>query len=129
MLASINKSRLPKGLSYALKSSMILGVIEETERETTLSYVIQTEPGMILSAHYWFPNKNNPHDRIYITSGAVKSTDRLMAVGLLEDRAIPEFKRWLAKILTLPSNSTERTKDFYFRAELVDGSLNMERTP
>ena len=100
----IEKSKLPKGLSYPLKSSALAGALESAGIFVNV-HLIYCINNSLFEAFYWLPNANVEHDRFYIRTGSVSSQSSANAKNHIESVVIPEFIEWANYILSLPSNS------------------------
>src|SRR5688500_16704966 len=100
---TIEKPKLKKGLSYALKTSILKDAIEESGIDCNIDlnywspYDIHVGE-TILECHYWLPNENVDYDRFYVRAGTVKSENRKVAQELLKEKVIPKFIDWISKI-------------------------------
>jgi hypothetical protein len=130
MRFTIEKPKLQKGLSYALKTSILKEAIEATGIDCNIDldywnpYRIPVGE-TILECHYWLPNENVDYDRFYIRAGTVKSENRKIAQELLKDEVIPQFIDWLSKIKSLPENSTKLKHNMYFNSVFKDNSVEI----
>ena len=89
----IEKQKLPKGFSYALKSSMIVRAFEES-KITIDTHLIYSISEIFFDAHYWIPNKNVDYYRFYVRAGHVQSARRKEAMIYMQQSVIPEFIEW-----------------------------------
>jgi hypothetical protein len=113
----IEKSSLPKGMSSALKSSVLVRALSEAgiELDTEL---IHGSGGIFFDAHFWPPNQNVSYERLYVRAGAVQASASREARAYIEDSVVPEFVAWVKNILALPSNSPVRREQQYFVREM-----------
>ncbi|MBX3416875.1 MAG: hypothetical protein KF851_04665 [Pirellulaceae bacterium] len=118
MIDSISKPKLPKGLSYVLKTSQLENALRDAgiDCHVDLVYWVPQSGGSILEAQYWLPNENVAYPRVYLRTGAVLSNARLPASEALLNRAIPQFVAWLKGILDLPDDSSALQGTLYFNA-------------
>ncbi|MCP4214259.1 MAG: hypothetical protein GY765_06360 [bacterium] len=114
----IDKQKLPKGCSYALKTSMMEKAFAENEI-TTHTHLIYSMSKIFFHAYYWLPNPNIDYFRFYIRVGHVQSSRRREALQYMQDSVIPEFIRWAKEMVSLPSNSTGLSKELEFRRDFT----------
>lgn len=109
----IEKSPLPKGMSYVLKSSVLERALSEAgiELDTTL---IHGPGGIFFDAHFWPPNQNVAHERLYVRAGAVQASVAREARAYIDSSVVPEFVAWVKSILALPNNAPVRREQQYF---------------
>lgn len=110
----IEKSRIPKGMSYVLRSSSLEAAMQEAALniDTTL---VHGAGEIFFDAHYWPPHANAPRERLYVRAGAIEASRAREARAFVEETVIPDLVRWLGMILALPANSPERRErqEFY----------------
>jgi hypothetical protein len=114
----IEKQKLPKGFSYALKTSMLERAFIET-KITIDTHLIYSNSEIFFDAHYWIPNKNVDYYRFYIRAGHVQSGRRKEAMIFMKNIVIPEFIEWAKELVSLPENSTKLSDDLYFRRDFT----------
>ncbi len=131
MIDSISKPKLPKGLSYVLKTSQLENALRDAgiDCHVDLVYWVPQSGGSILEAHYWLPNENVAYPRVYLRTGAVLSNARLPASEALLNRAIPQFVAWLQRILDLPDGSPALQATLYFNATYCDNDIAIADRP
>ena len=115
---NIKKEKIPKGFSYALKSSMIVEAFEENSisTDTSLNYY---HSSIFFHAHYWLPNQNVDYCRFYICASSIKSDKRQEALRYLSSCVIPEFIVWAKESISLSDRSTKLLKEIYFRKDFT----------
>ncbi len=121
MEVHVTKDKLPKGLSYPLKTGALVTALEHANITLDCSLSYQARPG-VLTAHFWPPNPNVPYERLYLTVGAVTS---LTAEGEREhmmDRALPALVSWIKSILAEPVHSPVRREAQLFSAPSAGAS-------
>lgn len=122
----IEKSRLPKGMSYVLRSSVLehalssAGIMLET-------YLVHT-PGQTPGCAFFYadfcpPNPNVAHERLYVQAGAAPSARSHEVRQYIECSVIPEFVAWVEGILALPINSPVRREGQRFSRVVPEQSL------
>jgi len=110
----IDKDKIPKGSSFALKSSILLKAFEKSKITTETHLCFINNNKILFDAHYWLPNKNVDYFRFYIRTGVVPSNRRKEAKEFLEKEVIPEFIEWAVNLINLPGNSTKLLTEKYF---------------
>ena len=109
----IEKSKLPKDLSYPLKSSVLENSLESAGIDVNI-HLLYKGSHQFFEAFYWLPNENVDYDRFYIRTGAVKSSDVRKAKAYMENQVIPEFIKWANEIVKLPNNSPKLQEKLHF---------------
>lgn len=98
--------KLPKGHSYPLRPSLLEAALERA------SIVIDTHlirsPGDLFDAHFWPPNENVPHERLYVRAGSVPVAMAATERERIETVTIPSIVRWLSDILAQEHKSPIR---------------------
>lgn len=119
----IEKPRLPKGLSYVLKASMLEEALERAgiDCHVELRYWTPQAEGSVLEAHYWLPNEHVDHARVHVRAGAVSSAESAAAQQALEVEMLPAFIAWLSGVLALPAGSPLLHGEPYFNASFAGG--------
>lgn len=125
MIDSVSRPKLPKGLSYALKTSQLAQALADAgiDCHVDLVYWVPQGGGSILEGAYWPPNENVPHLRIYVRAGVVPSALRQAAAEALRVTALPQFICLLGMILALPEDSPALAGSPYFNASYTAGGL------
>ncbi len=100
----IEKGKIPKGLSFVLKSSMLEKSLKIAKIDTNV-HLIYDPRHSFFEAFYWLPNENVPYERFYIRTGAVDAHIAKEAREYMVNRVLPEFITWAEEINRLPSNS------------------------
>ncbi|MDB6024209.1 MAG: hypothetical protein JWM68_432 [Verrucomicrobiales bacterium] len=126
-----SKDKLPKGLSYVLKTSQLERALLDAgiDCEVSLNYWIPQSGSSILQGMYWLPNENVSHARVYVRAGVVPSASRAAASEALVSSGLPRFIDWLQAILALPENSSGLHGTLYFNAEYTGGGLIVTNKP
>jgi hypothetical protein len=124
-MIKIEKPKLPKGLSYALKTSILQAALDEARIEcyVHLSYWRPQTGFSVLDAQYWLPSQNVPYPRVYLRAGVVPSSHHRAASDAMEKNILPAFTAWLSRILALPENSPVLHSEPYFNAEYDNGKI------
>jgi hypothetical protein len=114
----IEKQKLPKGYSYAIKTSIIKNAFEENNI-TTDTKLIYSISKIFFDAHYWIPNHNRDYYSFYIRVGHVQSDRRQEAVLFMQNTVIPEFIAWAKDLVFLPDDSTKLLGNLYFSRDFT----------
>ena len=114
----IEKQKLPKGLSYALKSSLLEEAFKENKIKTD-THLVFSISDIFFDAHYWLPNENIDYHRFYIRTGHVQSEKRKEATMFMQESVMPEFIKWAKELVSLPENSTKLSESLYFRRDFT----------
>ena len=124
-MIEIEKPKLPKGLSYALKTSLLQATLEEAQIDcyVHLNYWRPQTGCSVLEAEYWLPNQNVPYPRVYIRAGVVPSSHHKAASDAIAKNILPAFTEWLLRILALPENSPVLHSKPYFNAAYDNGEV------
>jgi hypothetical protein len=127
----ISRPKLPRGLSYVLKTSQLIQVLTDARIDChiDLVYWAPQSGNSVLEGTYWLPNENVPYPRVYVRAGAVASASRAAASEALRAKALPDFVRWLREILSLPKGSTRLSEPPYFNATFVAEELMIANRP
>lgn len=104
----ITKSKLPKGFTYPLKSSLLKNSLEAAGISLPVTLRYETNAELVV-ASYFFPRTWEDYEKIHINSGSVKSRDSVQAREHLDNIVIPEFIVWLNGNLKSPDNSSKYT--------------------
>lgn len=125
----IEKTRLPKGLAYALKASMLEAALERAgiDCHVEVRFWMPQEGGSVLEAHYWLPNEHVDHPRVHVRAGAVASTERAAAQAAVEEEILPAFIAWLTGVLALPAGSPLLHGEPAFNAVFAGGQAAVTR--
>ena len=119
----IVKDRLPKGLGYPLKSSVLQAAMEAAgvQTEATLfkhsGSFWQTRP--LFHASFSPPGQlvDNQEEVLWIGCRAVPADVCHDARSALEGQIIPSFIEWITKLEALPSNSPIRRETQRFERD------------
>ncbi len=109
----IEKSPLPKGMSYVLKSSVLEHALSEAGIELD-TQLIHGSRGIFFDAYFWPSNQNVAQERLYVRAGVVQASAAREARAYIDGSVVPEFVAWVKSILALPNNSPVRREQQYF---------------
>ena len=125
----IEKPRLPKGLSYVVRTSVLEAELERAgiDCPVELRYWTPQAGGSVLEAHYWLPNEHVPNARVHVRAGVVASAERGEAEQALEQEILPAFIAWLAGVLALPAGSPLLHAGPCFNASFAGGRADITR--
>lgn len=112
----IEREKLPKGMSYPLKSSLLEESLRQAGIETATGLRIGPGHGFF-SASFWPPNANVGHERFHVTSGAVSTEIAYRARQQMNSEVIPGFIAWAKALLALPLNSPKRREPSHYWAD------------
>lgn len=78
---TVEKPKLRKGWSYVLKSSLLQEALDQAQIvcHVDLKFWTPQSGNSVLEAHYWLPNANIDHPRVYLRAGVVPSAERQAA--------------------------------------------------
>ena len=112
----IEKPKLPKGMSYPLKSSRF----EEALAAADISISVHLIHGSRSSfeAFFWPPIQVE-YERPYVRSGMVSAVDGRRARRWVDEGVIPELVTWLSKILALDARAPARMQEQSFSRSLL----------
>lgn len=99
-------AKLPKGQSYPLKPSTLEAAL--TDAGISINVHLIRSPGDLFDAHFWPPNENVFHERLYVRAGSVRAEHAAKARLKTETVMIPDLVRWIAGILAQDRNSPVR---------------------
>ena len=130
MQFEVEKPKTWKGLSYALKTSLLKEAVEAAGLDCNIILRYWTPQAVlggdtILECFYWLPNANVAYDRFYIRAGTVKSEKRKAAQDLLIEKVIPKFIAWMLKIKSLPPDTAKLKHNLYFNAVFEDDRVKI----
>ncbi|MBE9597980.1 hypothetical protein [Pedobacter sp. MC2016-24] len=130
---TVNKPKVPKGLSYIIKSSQLKALFEELKLDIDVSvnYSVSKEgpEGIrVFECLYWLPNMNVSYDRLYITIGTVNISNK-EKISILLKELFPKFKEWILFLLSQPENSTLIKHDSYIRANFINDEFVLKSEP
>jgi hypothetical protein len=125
----IEKPKLPKGLGYPLKTSLLQGALREVHVtcDVLLRYWTPQTGTSVFEAEYWLPNENRPAT-LFVRAGSLRQPDVNPARAQLETVVLPEFGTWFARVLNLPEGSTLLSRNLRFDARYEAGVLLVEKT-
>jgi hypothetical protein len=113
---NIEKARLPKTLSYPVRTSQIEAALAEASvsLDTQLIFSISK---IFFDAHFWPASRRIPHERLYIRVGAVKAAEAHAARLFMTQHALPSMVSWISEVLGLSTASPSRNTEHYFRQD------------
>lgn len=119
MVINISKPKTWKGLSYVLKSSLLINELELNGMDCYVDLNFWTPQQnnrpewSLIEAEYWLPNSNVDYGRFYIRTGVVPSPDRKVAENIFINEVLLQLVKWMKIQVTIPVNSTNRPGMFY----------------
>lgn len=99
-------AKLPKGERYPLKPTVLESALFAAGIDIAAS--LDRSPGALFDAHFWPPNDNVPHERLYVRAGSVPATEADEARQRIEAVTLPTLVRWIGEILAQDRNSPIR---------------------
>lgn len=99
-------AKLPKGHSYPLKRTALEAALARAGISIDLHLI--RSPGKLFDAHFWPPNHDVPHERLYVRAGSVPTERAAEARDRMETVVIPSLVEWIADILAQDRNSPVR---------------------
>jgi hypothetical protein len=97
---------LPKRQSYPLRPSTLEDALKRAG--VSIDVHLIRRPGALFDAHFWPPNPDVPHDRLYIRIGSVP-VEQVGAVRReIEAKTLPVLVKWIASILAQDPRSPVR---------------------
>ena len=97
---------LPRRQSYPLRPSTLEDALNRAG--VSIDVHLIRKPGALFDAHFWPPNPNVPHERLYIRVGSVP-VEQVGAVRReIEEKALPVLVKWIANILAQDPKSPIR---------------------
>jgi len=109
----IEKQKLPKGMSYPLKSSVLKTALDQAGI-TTDTVLLFAPDHMYFEAFFWPPNERIDYERFYIRTGALSAREGGRARELMQRQVILDFLAWAKVLLAKPLNSPIRQKQAHF---------------
>jgi hypothetical protein len=99
--------KIPKGYGYILKPSSLVSALIAAEVNIEVN-LTRSHSRKLFDAHFWIPNPNVPHERLYIVAGTAKASDLPEIRSKVMNEAIPELVQWISGILELDTKSPIR---------------------
>lgn len=130
----IDKPKVPKGLSYVVKSSAVENAFGDLEADLNLHINFFTSKEgktgrRIFECSYWLPNPNVPYRRFYIQIGTVPFEEKKIVNELISESVLPQFAEWAKFMHSMPDNSTLLKHNSYFRVEYNNKKLVIKCEP
>lgn len=123
------KSKIPKGLSYPIKRSVLDKILENsgTNRIKNISFSISGRDDIILWANFVGEgHKISSAGEVGLYPCAVPSIERKQTEELLIKQGFLKFVKWLKKIETAGEGWRSKTRLFEIR--IKDGELSFSET-
>ena len=95
---SSKTGKLPKGQSFVLKPSALEAALSEAG--ITIDTSVDRIAGSLFDVHFWPPNPNVPHERLYIRMGSVPYERASIVRSYVEEIVIPGIVAWIGDILS-----------------------------
>jgi|LakMenEpi03Aug12_release.lakeMendotaPanAssembly.Ray.scaffolds.fasta_scaffold1621806_1 hypothetical protein len=90
-------AKLPKGQGYPLRPSTLEDALERAG--VLIDVHLIRKPGALFDAYFWPPNRNVPHERLYIRAGSVPIEQVSAVRREIEAKTLPVLVKWIASIL------------------------------
>ncbi len=131
VLKSVEKPKLRKGVSYALKIMQLETalVAANLTQHVDLRYWQPLSGGSILQAYYWLASERIEHGRVYVRAGCISSEQRRDAAAALTNEGLPRFIAWVRSLVAQPTNSPILQKKPFFDATYRADGLRVQHTP
>ena len=123
-----SKSKIPKGLSYPLKRSLLDKAFEEYEISQifVVYYFLRTGGNIVMRADYHGEGEQNfATGKTTVTVYAVPSEERKRTEDLLVQQGLPALMKWIKNIEI--SNQGFRIKDRHFVMECKNNELHFRQ--
>ncbi|MBI2276494.1 MAG: hypothetical protein HYU74_04010 [Dechloromonas sp.] len=104
-------------MSYPLRSPVLEAALS-AQNISANAHLVQGGSSALFECFFWPPNPNVAHERLYIRTSAVQSTQVHEVRVFLETSVLPEFATWLQGILALAPTSTIRKEEQHFERAL-----------
>ena len=101
-------AKLPNGHSYPLKLTALEAALAQAGISIDI-HLIRT-PGDLFDAHFWPPNHNVPHERLYVRAGSVPKERAADARHRMDTVVIPLLVGWIENILAQDTKSPIRSE-------------------
>lgn len=115
----IEKSPLPRGMSYVLKSSVLESALSQAGIDLDV-HLIHSTGAIFFDAYFWPPNANVRHERLYVRAGVVQAKESHDARLYVESTVLPDFIAWIKGIMGLPVKSPVRQKQQHFERTMLN---------
>lgn len=99
-------AKLPRGQSYPLKPSALADALAGAGIRIDAHLI--RRPGDLFDAHFWPPNDNVPHERLYVRAGSVSAERAARARHQVEEMMLPRLVEWIGGLLSADARSPMR---------------------
>jgi hypothetical protein len=99
--------KIPKGYGYPLKPSSLANALVAAGMEIEV-HLVRHHSKRLFDAHFWPPNPNVSHERLYVTVGTVAAPYLPECRKRVESECIPNLIRWVSGIIALDPKSPIR---------------------
>lgn len=123
-----SKPKIPKGISYVLKTSMLESALEENglDFHVKLQFRIHQWGNLIFQSFFTLP-KDIIEKRVFIYAGVVPNNQRKEALELMKTKVLPSYVSWLKEFDNLPTESPIIYKRPLFAVYYLDGEVQIDR--
>ncbi len=124
MEMNIHKTKLPKGKSYAMRSSVLQKALDEAGIDMVIQLrysekLNSSENRPFFSAEYILPAPGRDHELFIIRVDSVDSSSAKRSKMYMDEEVIPEFIEWAIEMLALPAESTKLSLDISSGSEFI----------
>lgn len=116
-MMKIEKAKLPKGMSYPLKSSRLQTALTASAISIDVSLIYGSRNSF--EAFFWPRSPRIDRERLYVRVGMVNTADGGRARRYMEKAALPELVKWLSEILGSDPRSPVRKQEQLFIRSLI----------
>lgn len=145
MIHHINKPKLPRGLSYVLKTSIIESLLESSgiDSDAVIDFCAPSSEGYVFEVFYSAPKSPSWESYaqqqlvrdislgtfpfLFIRAGSVAGAERKTALMGLTNDAFPAFVSWFSRVAALPTNSPLLFKPLFFGATWKAGKISIHQ--
>jgi len=97
---------LPKRHGYPLRPSTLENALKRAG--VSIDVHLIRRPSALFGAHFWPPNPDVPHERLYIRAGSVPLEQVGTVRREIEAKILPVLVKWIASILEQDPKSPSR---------------------
>lgn len=128
---TIDKAKLPKGMSYILKTSELQNAMagSDTTVKLHINYRYNKIWNRVFDCKYWLPNANVDHRRLYVTTLAVRVADKQQITEEFLSVVLPQFIKWVDMLNALPDNSSFLKRGVAFTTTFINEKLLVVSEP
>jgi hypothetical protein len=117
----IHRNKLPKGLSFPVKSSVLCAPLHDISQQVEVT-IYFSRTGHNFHVIFSPPGEIRPIETLQVFVGVVPSASAALARENAEVSIIPQFIKWITRLLAEPSNSTIRRNHQHFSREYLSST-------